>query len=68
MTEDKTCANCGQPIYYSPDDVNYLHRHGGGYWCDAVRYDIRKGYVNTAGESVFTNTSAPRHAETHARA
>ncbi len=46
------CATCGDPVYYSAPDTHYVHEGSGrGIWCDAVRYDLERGYVNADGES-----------------
>ncbi len=47
---DATCKACGKPVRYSPNDTHYLHENL-AIWCDAVRYDIERGYVKADGTS-----------------
>ena len=52
MTTSPVCLNCGKKVYYSVDDVWHMHEGGGGIWCDAVRYEHPRGYVDAKGNVV----------------
>lgn len=46
----RPCENCGELVYYSPDDVVMLHRDG-SYFCDGYTVVHEDGRVVHLGAS-----------------